>query len=178
FIELAKKNDLLRSNEDIHEKMDIFWMIETEISFICYFFHRPPNFKDAIKESIYCGKVESFGTESVEIEDMPLESFSEFSLPYVKMVITPATTYKNIKEMFWLAQDMYKTDKRLAYYKPRVDTVNNIRKYRYFYWKRLDGLKMEKIAEDWAESRLPEEDNTTYIDVIKGIKTYKKLLEI
>ncbi len=178
FIELGKKNDLIPSYENIREKMNIFWMIETELQFICFYFRRPRNFKDAIKEAIFCGQVDNFQTGFVSIEDIDTVSFSTFSLPYVSMVITPATTYKDIKEMFWFAQDLYKTDKRLAYYKPRVDTVNNIRKYRYFYWKRLEGLKLEKIADDWAESRLPEEDNTTYIDVIKGIKTYKKLLEI
>ena len=153
-------------------------MIETELHFICFYFHRPRNFKDAIKEVIFCGQVDDFRTGLVEIQDIDIYSFSSLNLPYVSLVITPATTYKDIKEMFWLAQDMYKTDKRLSYYKPRVDTVNNLRKYRYFYWKRLEGLKMEKIAADWVESQLPIEDNTTYIDVIKGIKIYRKLLEL
>ena len=126
----------------------------------------------------YAGLKRSQADIAEVIEKDSLTSTSGiFQLPQVALMISPTSTYEDVKSALRDAQLLYKTDKRLYYYKHRVDTVGNIRKYRYFYWKRVEGLKLDKIASDWVESQLPKEDYTTFIEVSKGLKVYQKLLE-
>jgi hypothetical protein len=66
------------------------------------------------------------------------------------------------------------TDKRLSYYQPRIDVTPNIKKYRNWYWERIKGKTYQTIADEWIEKH--EMENTTYLDVLKAVKTYEKLL--
>jgi hypothetical protein len=67
-----------------------------------------------------------------------------------------------------------KTDKRFSHYQTRIDFTPNIRKYREWYWERIKGKTYQQIADEWLEQH--EDENTTYLDVLKAVKTYQKLL--
>lgn len=169
-----------KSSMDIEEEMDMFQMLDTEVNLVCYQFKRPPCFADAVKQAVFCGTVEGdwLETTSVEvIEDGRLLNVSEFQLPQVAILISPTSTFKTLKSSFEIAQLLYKSDPRLSYFHPRVDFVNNIRKYRDFYWDRLAGKTYQDIADRWVEKQLPKEDNTTYLEVMRGVKIYTKLLQ-
>ena len=64
-----------------------------------------------------------------------------------------------------------KTDKRLSYYRPRVDVTPNIRKYRGWYWERIKGKTGKQIADEWPNSEI-----VTDLDVFKAVKIYSQLL--
>ena len=157
--DFAKNNETNAAWVDINQDMDLYQFIATEVNLTCLQFQRPPYFANMVRQAIYCGKVDSAffcPTYPEVIEKDSLTSTSGiFQLPQVALMISPTSTYEDVKSALRDAQLLYKTDKRLYYYKPRVDTVGNIRKYRYFYWKRVEGLKLDKIASDWVESQLP-----------------------
>lgn len=165
---------------NLDEEMDYCQFLDTEINLVCIQFNRPPYFAPIIKQSIFCGVVNNLyfipTLYDVIENDRILSSVASFELPRAAIIISPTTTYEEVKKAFREAQKLYKTDKRLAYYKPRLDFVNNIRQYRSWFWQRLEGKTYQKIADDYVESKLPAQYNTTYQDVIKGIKIYKKLL--
>ena len=180
FSKYRNAKELIKSTPHIERKMDGYEMLDTEANLVCYQFKRPPCFVEAVKQAIFCGSVEGdwLGTTSVEVIEsgMPL-NFSSFQLPQVAILISPTTTYKSLQSSFQVAQTIYKTNPKLAYFQPRVDFVNNIRKYRYFYWERLKGDTYQKIADNWVETQLPREDMTTYLEVMRGVKIYTKLLQ-
>lgn len=172
LIKIAKNN-----HWDIETEMDMYQMLDTEANIICYQFKRPPCFVEAVKQTIFCGSVEGdwLGMTSVEVIEsgLPLNA-SSFQLPQLAILVSPATTYESVKKSFQIAQTLNKTDPKLAYFRPRVDFVNNIRKYRYFYWERLEGKTYQVISDEWIKKH--ENETTTYLDVLKAVKNYKKLL--
>lgn len=184
FSKYQKRKELLRIAKENHwniqEEMDMYQMLDTEANLVCYQFKRPPYFDEAVKQAIFCGCFEgdSLGTTSVEIiEDGRLLNVSDFQLPQVAILVSPTTTHKTLQSSFQVAQMLYKTNPKLSYFQPRVDFVNNIREYRYFYWKRLKGITYKQIADDWRIKELPKEDMTTYLEVMRGVKIYTKLLQ-
>jgi len=150
-------------------------VLEDECYLLCYEFNRPPHFYRAIRQAIFCETVtdDDFRpTEAVIIEANSL--WFDTCLPPVAIFVSPTTTYDDIKEEFRKAKEMMKTDKRLSYYQPRTDLTPNIRKYRHWYWERIKGKTHQQIADEWLEKH--ETENTTYLDVLKAVKTYEKLL--
>ena len=184
FSKYQKPKELIKTAKDnqwnIEEEMDLYQRLDTEANIVCYQFKRPPCFVEAVKQAIFCGSVEGdwLGTTSVEVIEsgIPL-SASSFQLPQLAILISPTSTYETLKSSFQIAQTLYKTDPKLSYFRPRVDFVNNIRKYRFCYWERLTGKTYEKIADDWVNKQLPKEDMTTYLEVMRGVKIYNKLLQ-
>lgn len=165
---------------DIEEEMDFVQFLDTEVSLVCIQFKRPPYFIPIIKQVIFCGVANDmyFDSTSVDIvgNGMVRDSIASFELPRVAILVSPTTTYEVVKDAFRETQRLYKTDKRLAYYKPRLDFVNNIREYRQWYWERKTGKKFRIIVDEYVKSKLPAEYRTTEQDVIKGVKIYEKLL--
>lgn len=174
LIKIAKDNQW-----NIETEMDLYQLLDTEANIICYQFKRPPCFVEAIKQAIFCGSVDSdlLGTTSVEVIEsgLPLNA-SCFQLPQLAILVSPTTTYESVKKSFQIAQTLYKTDPKLAYFLPRVDFVNNIRKYRHFYWERLKGKTYQTISDEWIKEN--KNETTTYLDVLKAVKNYKKLLTL
>lgn len=162
---------------NIEAEMDMYQMLDTEANIICYQFKRPPCFVEAVKQALFCGSVEGdwLGTTSVEVIESGLPvNASSFQLPQLAIFVSPTTTYESVKKSFQVAQTLYKTDPKIAYFRPRVDFVNNIRKYRHFYWERLQGKTYQVISDEWIKKH--ENETTTYLDVLKAVKNYKKLL--
>lgn len=158
------------------------WMsirLDVECNIIAFEFNRPYYFADIFKQALFCNIVNDY----YHIPTFPyiFDLYSEVpqpsSFPRAAILVSPITTYDNLKSSFQMIKKLMKTHPQLSYYKPRTDFVNNIRKYRHWYWKRIDGNTYEKIAKDWVESQLPKEDDTTYIEVLKGVKIYEKLLK-
>lgn len=179
LIEYAKKNQLLLT-EDIEDEIDLYQRLDTEANLVCYQFKRPPCFTEAVKQAIFCGAVEGDFLSSTSVEVLEgglLKDASCFQLPQLAILISPTTTYDTLKKSFRIAQTIYKDDPKLSYFKPRIDFVNNIRKYRFCYWERLTSKTYEKIADDWVNKQLPKEDMTTYLEVMRGVKIYKNLLQ-
>lgn len=180
LISFAKQNETTIAIGDIKEEMDFWQFIDNEINLVCLQFKRPTYFRTVVRQAIFCGQVnnEYFRPTSIEIieGDTVTSTIAYFQLPQLAIFISPTTTYEDIKGAFGVARSLFKSEKELSYYKPKTDFVNNIRQYRHFYWERLKGKTYQKIADDYVESKLPAQYNTTYQDVIKGVKIYKKLL--
>ncbi|OGG31528.1 hypothetical protein A3A63_01090 [Candidatus Gottesmanbacteria bacterium RIFCSPLOWO2_01_FULL_46_9] len=179
FSKYRNSKEWIKSSPDIDQEMDIYQMLDTEANLICYQFKRPPCFVEAVKQAVFCGSVEGdwLGTTSIEVIEsgIPLNA-SAFQLPQMAILISPTTTYKTLKNSFQIAQSMYKTNPKLSYFQPRVDFVNNIRKYREWYWQRIELKTYQMIADEWLTEH--ENENTTYLDVLKAVKIYKKLLNL
>lgn len=180
YLKSFAKEHMSQYSIDLDEEMDYCQFLDTETSLVCLQFQRPPYFIPIIKQAIFCGLVNDlyFDPTSIEIieNDIVESTTACFALPRAAISISPTTTYEKVKEAFREAQKLYKTDKRLSYYKPRLDFVNNIREYREWFWERREEKTYQKIADDYVESKLPAQYSTTYQDVIKGVKIYEKLL--
>ena len=111
-------------------------------------------------------------TQAVVVE--PSSMWIGETLPPVAIFVSPTSTYEDVKEEFRKAKELMQTDKRLSYYQPRTDLTPNIRKYREWYWERIKGKTYQQIADDWLEKH--EDENTTYLDILKAVKVYPKLL--
>jgi len=176
--EFAKDNEIMATSGGLEEEMDLFQLIATEVNLVCMQFQRPPYFADMVRQAIFCGAAneDCFKSTSAQVieKDVAFSTAGYFQLPQMAIFISPTTTYEELKIAFREANGLYNTDKRLIYYLPRVDTVSNIRKYRLWYWERLKGKKYQQMADEWFEKH--ETEAITDIDVIKGVRTYKKLL--
>lgn len=153
--------------------------LELECSLLCFEFSRPYLFADILKQAILCNQVNDnfYWTAKPHIIDPITESvIPEITLPQASILVTPTATYEEVKKAFFFLQHMIKDDKNLSYYKPKINFVNNIRQYRLWYWERLKGKIFRIIADEYVESKLPTQYNTTEQDIIKGVKIYKKLL--
>jgi len=160
---------------EIIDNRELPLVLENECYLLCYEFNRPPYFYDVIRQSIYCGVVtdDNFKPTKIEIIESGGLWFGP-TLPPIAIFVSPSSTYEDVKEEFRKAKELMKTDKRLSYYQPRIDLTPNIRKYREWYWKRIEGDTYQKIANEWVQKH--ETENTTYLDVLKAVKTYEKLL--
>lgn len=175
-----KKIKILKSTlpdfyDEVVNNTDLPLVLENECYLLCYEFNRPPYFYDAIRQSIYCGIVtdDNFNPTKIEIIESGSLWFGP-TLPPIAIFISPTSTYEDVKKEFRKAKELMKTDKRLSYYQPRIDLAPNIKKYREWYWKRIKGDTYQKIADEWAENH--KTGNTTYLDVLKAVKIYEKLL--
>jgi hypothetical protein len=151
--------------------------LEGECYLMCYEFNRQSNFSTAIKQALFCGAIAKGAFKSTQASVVDTENmFEELSLPSIAIYISPSSTYKELEEEFRNAKQMMATDERFSYCPPRTDFAPNIRKYREWYWERLKGKTYQLIADEWLTKH--ENENTTYLDVLKAVKTYKKLLAI
>lgn len=182
LIEYAKKNNT--GYEDIEDEMDLFQLLDTEANLICYIFNRPPYFSEPIKQAILCNAVndDCFKTTSVEIveHDTVLSTTGSFQLPQVAILISPTSTDIKIEDAVYSARKLFKTDKRLSYYKPRTDKVDKIRNYRKWYWQWQAKMSLNQIVVDWIKNNDndPKALNLDEASVSKGIHRYKKLLTL
>lgn len=160
---------------EVIDNTELPLVLENECYLICYEFNRPPYFYDAVRQSIYCGVVtdDNFKPTKIEIIESGTLWFGP-TLPPIAIFVSPSSTYEDVKEEFRKAKELMKTDKRLSFYQPRVDLTPNIRRYREWYWGRINGKTYQTIANEWLEKH--ETENTTYLDVLKAVKTYEKLL--
>ncbi len=152
-------------------------IFENECYLLCYEFSRPPYFFNAIEESIYCGIVTNKNfkpTKATIIE--PNSLWFGDTLPPIAIFVSPTSTYEDVKEEFRKAKELMKTDKRVSYYQPRTDLTPNIRKYREWYWERIKGKTYQQISNEWEKKHNNETESTTYLDVLKAVKIYEKLL--
>ena len=155
----------------------------TDANILCYLFHRPPFFADAIEEVIFYGSVDgdNFKATSYAVveNDMISSTPAYFQLPQAAILITPTSTDLEIKEQAQKIRQLYKSDKRLSYYLPRIDKVNKIRAYREWYWQHLAGKTYVQISTDWMDnSDDPSDSGSDENRVLKGVAYYKKLLSI
>ena len=152
----------------------------TEASLVCYTFKRPPYFCDIVRQAIVCGVVteKSFHSTSIRVieKDTLQFNYGFVQLPHVGIMVSPSTTDREIRAAGKIAKQLYKKDKRLNYYLPKIDVANKIRTYREWYWDNLAGLSYADIADKWADR--DDEDFTGLDDnrILKGVNYYKKLL--
>lgn len=170
-------------NDVEHELTDNYKHLITDTNILCYLFHRPPNFADAIEEAILGGDVDGdiFKSTSFAVieNDMISSTPGYFQLPQAAILITPTSTDNDIKEQAQKIRGMYQSDNRLSYYMPRIDKVNKIRAYREWYWQHLAGKTYAQISSDWMEnSNDPSDSGSDENRVLKGVAHYKKLLLI
>ncbi len=150
-------------------------VLENECYLLCYEFNRPPHFIDVIRQSIFCDAVteNNFSSTKATIIE-PNGMWFGVTLPPIAIFVSPTSRDEDVSREFRKAKELMKTDKRLSYYQPRIDLAPNIRKYREWYWKRIRGDTYQKIADEWSKKH--KYDDTTYLDVLKAVKIYTKLL--
>lgn len=100
-----------------------------------------------------------------------------FNIPCIAFMPTPTTTREEIRKAIntkirWLYG--YDKDFVSTLY---PDLFPNIIAMRKWYWGKIEGKTYQKIADDWVEEQLPKEINTTYLEVLKGVKKYSQLLK-
>ena len=170
-------------NDIEHELDNDYRHLVTDANILCYLFHRPPFFADVIEEVIFYGSVDgdNFKATSYAVveNDMISSTPAYFQLPQAAILITPTSTDLEIKEQAQKIRQLYKSDKRLSYYLPRIDKVNKIRAYREWYWQHLAGKTYVQISTDWMDnSDNPSDSGSDENRVLKGVAYYKKLLSI
>lgn len=184
LIEYAQKNRGYIFDEDPTDEMEMKQLLDTEASLLCYLFKRPPYFAEPIKQAILCGAVDDYILRSTSVHiverDNLLTTTACFQLPQVAILISPTTTDKVIKDTIRVARILYKTDKRLSYYKPRTDKVTKIKDYRSWYWMHLSGMRYVDIANEWSvrDDIDPSDSGIDDNRVLKGVIYYKRLLSI
>jgi len=169
------KKTLPNFYDEVIRATELPLVIENECYLLCYEFNRPPYFYDVIMQAIYCGAVteDHFRPTKLEIIDAGSLWFGP-TLPPLAIFISSTSTYEDVKEEFRKAKELMKTDKRLSVYQYHIELAPNIRKYRDWYWERIKGKTYQQIADDWLEKN--ENENTTYLDILKAVKVYQKLL--
>lgn len=165
-----------------NEKVDMetYPAFDTEMLLMCYLFRRPPIFSSVIFDAVLCGTVGdySYRTTKVVVNDSDhlFLSVSDLALPHISILVSPNSSDREIIEAGRIAKTLYKTDRRLNYYKPRTDLVNKARIYRQWYWMYIGGKKYTEIADSWADKADAEFADLDDNRVGKSIRFYKKLL--
>lgn len=175
----SKINELEEQFPDLFEfiggKNDMPEMLDAECNLICFEFNRPTYFVEAIEQAIFCGAVDDKHFKPTEANVVNFGEMGAWeTFERVAIFVSPTSTYEEVKEEFRKAKDLMKTDKRLSYYRPRVDVTPNTRKYRDWYWERINGKTYQQIADDYINKY--ENELTTDLDVLKAVKTYSNLL--
>ena len=147
-------------------------MFDCECNLICFELNRPTYFVEAIEQAILCGAVNDKYFKPTEAKVVNFGEMGAWeTFERVAIFVSPTSTYEEVKEEFRKAKDLMKTDKRLSYYRPRVDVTPNVRKYRDWYWERISGKTYQQIADD-----CPNNTVVTDLDVLKAVRIYSKLL--
>lgn len=156
----------------LHIKNDMPEMLDAECNLLCFEFNRPTYFVEAIEQAIFCGAVDDKHFKPTEAKVVNFGDMGAWeTFERVAIFVSPTSTYEEVKEEFRKANELMKTDKRLSYYRPRVDVTPNTRKYRKWYWERIKGKTYQQIADECSDSEI-----VTDLDVLKAVKIYSKLL--
>ena len=161
---------------------DKYQQLETDAAILCHVFKRPPYFIESIIKAIICGSVDGtdFTPTIIHVVENGLLMITTAGLaaPQVVISISPSSTDLEIKEQVAKARHLLKTDKRLTYYKPRIDLINRVRHYREWYWQHLAGKTYKQISQDWTDNpkRIKSESDYDEIRIGRGVTMYKKLL--
>lgn len=155
---------------------------QAEAVLICFEFGRPYYFIPVILQSIMYGVADTNWLQRtqavVQDQDYALYRFDEINIPQVVIEISPFSTETDIKKALREGKKIFKTDPRFNYFIRKPDYVNEIRKYRYWYWERLKGIKYCLIAKKWDNlNNIPDSCSTDELDVIRGVKKYTNLLQ-
>lgn len=161
--------------EFVNGKNDMPEMLDAECNLICFEFNRPTYFVESVEQAIFCGAVDDKHFKPTEAKVVNFGEMGAWeTFERVAIFVSPTSTYEEVKEEFRKAKELMKTDKRLSYYRPRVDVTPNTRKYRDWYWERIKGKTYQQIADEYVKKN--ENELTTDLDVLKAIKTYSTLL--
>jgi len=158
-------------------------LAQAEAVLLCFEFGKPYYFVPIVLQSIICSDVDSKYLQRtqavVQDQDYALYRFDEIKIPQVVIEMSPYSTYNDIKQAIRDGKKIFKTDPRFKYFSKKPDYVSEIRKYRYWYWEHLAGKKYTTIADEWMVNPLAEESDSGADEnvVLKGIQTYKRLLE-
>lgn len=157
-------------------------VLNAECHLICFELNRPPYFVEVIEQAIFCGAVNSSLFKPTEAKVVNFEEMGAWpTLERVAILVSPTSTYEDVKKEFRKAKGFIQNDPRLSYYQPRTDTVNNIREYRLWYWQRLEGKSYADISNDWMEKNPetgPYDPGSDENFVLKGVHKYQQLLEL
>jgi len=102
---------------------------------------------------------------------------TRFKNTTIGILPTPHTTYPEIKRALKRTKELFKLVSHSYSQKKPAKFSSNTERNRYFYWERISGKKYTVIATNWGKLH-PNEDYTTETHVIKGVKTYTKLLNL
>lgn len=181
--EYAKQNETFLTNLEDNDA-ELYQKLETDAVILCYIFSRPPYFLVPVLQALLCGAVDGdyfYPTKYHIVENDWLQTTTgSFQLPQVVISVSPTSTDVEIKEQVRFARYLLKTDKKLSYYKPRVDKVNKIRAYREWYWQHLAGKTYVQIATEWMDNPNVDSSDSGSDEnrILKGVTYYKKLLAI
>ena len=155
---------------------------QSEAVLICFEFGRPYYFVPIILQSIMYGVADTNWLQRTQavVQDLDYTTyrFDEIKIPQVVIEISPFSTEIGIKKAWRNARKIFETDPRFKYLTRKPDYVNEIRKYRYWYWERLKGIKFCAIAKEWDRiNNIPDFCSTNELDVIRGVKKYTNLLQ-
>lgn len=161
--------------EFVKDGSDMPEVLDAECNLICFEFNRPTYFVEAIEQAIFCGAVDDKHFKPTEARVVNFGEMGAWeTFERVAIFVSPTSTYEEVKEEFRKAKELMKTDKRLSYYRSRVDATPNTRKYREWYWERVQGKTYQVIADEYVGRN--ENELTTDLDVLKAVKTYTTLL--
>lgn len=181
YKKVAEIKDSFPDLEDFIQSANVLpEVLDAECDLICYEFNRPPYFLDPIKQALFCGAVNDKYFKPTQARTVDFSVMGAWpTLERIAIFVSPTSTYEDVKEEFRKARKLMKTDKRLSYYKPRTDTAPNIRKYRHWYWQHLSGKRYKTISDEWMDNPKAKQNDPGADEnfVLKGINTYKRLLE-
>ncbi|MCR4330203.1 MAG: hypothetical protein NUV65_06700 [Candidatus Roizmanbacteria bacterium] len=185
IIDLSKYSRIKEVKENFPEFYDFITSsqnalpetFDAECNLICYEFKRPPYFIDAIKQAILCGAVDDTLFKPTEAKTVDFSLLGAWpALNQIAIFVSPISTYDDVDEELRKAKEMMKTNEFMSYYKPHADTTPNVRKYREWYWGKIKLGSVKEVDKEWQKAHINENDTTTYLDIIKGIKAYENLL--
>jgi hypothetical protein len=168
----------------VKDNDDGMLLAQAEAVLLCFEFGRPYYFVPIVLQSIMCRDVDSRYLQRtkavVRDQDYVLHRFDEIDIPQVAIEMSPYSTYTDIKKAIRDSKNIFKTDPRFKYFGKKPDYHEEIRKYRCWYWEHLAGKSYPTIADEWMENPLAGTNDSGSDEnvVLKGIQTYKKLLEI
>ena len=143
---------------------------EGEAAIIMKRYNLPYPYREIIIKALLTGVV----NQTVRLSHV-LKDKIYFRVPCVAIMPTPTTTKEEIKKVLdsivWKSKTRFST--RVG---KEPDVYPNIDVMRKWYWERIEGKTLKKIADDWVESHASKELNTTYVEVLKAIQKYEKLL--
>ena len=155
---------------------------QAEAVLICFEFGRPYYFAPIVLQSIMYGVADTNWLQrtqaTIQDQDYALYRFDEINIPQVIIEVSLYSTETDIKEALRDCKKIFNTDKRFKYFTKKPDYVNEIRKYRHWYWDRLKGIKYCVTAKNWDRlNNIPDSCPTDELDVIRGVKKYTNLLQ-
>jgi malate synthase len=146
--------------------------IENEISEMIDYFKCPYYFRNIIKEVILFGNATCY-IPDVEVIGPKTKIYS----PFVAIIPNLKSKDKDILKAFSSAKYILKHAKEFRSIRKPPDLHPNLWKYRSWYWLRiLSNWTYDEIANFWGEE-YPEDETVTYLEVLKGVRLYKRLLQ-